>query len=80
MVTAVTDRARGGVGESVVRVDAVPKVTGAFDYASDLRADAMLWGATLRSPYPFARICRMRHTVCTSCPVKCRQPNVPAGS
>ena len=56
MVTTVTDRVRGGVGESVVRVDAIPKVTGAFDYASDLRADGMLWGAVLRSPHPHARI------------------------
>ncbi len=58
MVT-VTDRVRGGVGESAARVDAVPKVTGTFDYASDLRAERMLWGATLRSPYPHARIRRV---------------------
>jgi xanthine dehydrogenase D subunit len=53
---AVAERARGGVGERVGRVDAVPKVTGEFAYASDLWADRMLWGATLRSPYPHARI------------------------
>jgi xanthine dehydrogenase D subunit len=56
MVTTVPSRVRGGVGESAVRVDAIPKVTGTFDYASDLRADGMLWGATLRSPHPHARI------------------------
>ena len=37
-------------------MDAIPKVTGTFDYASDLWADGMLWGATLRSPHPHARI------------------------
>jgi xanthine dehydrogenase D subunit len=46
----------GGVGDRVQRVDAVPKVTGEFAYASDLWADRMLWGATLRSPHPHARI------------------------
>ncbi len=55
----VRGKVRGGVGESAVRVDAVPKVTGTFDYASDLWADGMLWGATLRSPHPHARIRRV---------------------
>jgi CO/xanthine dehydrogenase Mo-binding subunit len=49
-------RRQGGVGESVKRVDGIPKVKGAFEYASDLHRDGMLWGATLRSPYPYARI------------------------
>ncbi len=48
--------ARGGVGESVLRPDGVPKVTGDFAYSSDLWMDDMLWGATLRSPHPRARI------------------------
>jgi CO/xanthine dehydrogenase Mo-binding subunit len=56
MVTTVPSRTRGGVGESVRRVDAIPKVTGTFGYASDLWAEGMLWGATLRSPHPHARI------------------------
>jgi xanthine dehydrogenase D subunit len=47
---------RGGIGDSPVRPDGWAKVAGAFPYASDLRADAMLWGATLRSPHPHARI------------------------
>ena len=38
------------------RVDGIPKVKGEFEYASDLRRDGMLWGATLRSPHPHARI------------------------
>ena len=46
----------GGVGESARRVDGAPKVTGSFVYGSDLHADGMLQGATVRSPYPSARI------------------------
>ena len=38
------------------RADAVPKVTGAFAYSSDLNAAGMLWGQTVRSPHPHARI------------------------
>jgi len=47
---------RGLVGESVQRPDAVDKVKGAFDYASDLVLPGMLVGHTLRSPHPHARI------------------------
>ena len=46
----------GGVGETVRRVDGVPKVTGAFAYGSDLWHERMLGGATLRSPHPHAAI------------------------
>src|ERR671937_2209954 len=46
----------GRVGESVKRVDAIPKVAGEFAYASDLSAAGMLWGHTLRSPHAHARI------------------------
>ena len=45
-----TRKVRGGVGESPLRPDGIPKVTGNFAYASDLHAEGMLWGATLRSP------------------------------
>jgi len=47
---------RGRIGESVLRSDGVPKVKGEFAYASDLEADGMLWGATLRSPHPHAAV------------------------
>jgi xanthine dehydrogenase D subunit len=47
------------VGERAPRVDGVPKATGAFAYGSDLWHDRMLWGATLRSPHPHARIVRL---------------------
>ena len=46
----------GGIGQSERRPDGVPKVTGEFDYSSDLYLDGMLWGATLRSPHPRANI------------------------
>jgi CO/xanthine dehydrogenase Mo-binding subunit len=46
----------GRVGESVRRIDAVPKVTGEFAYSSDLVDAGMLWGHTLRSPHAHALI------------------------
>ena len=46
----------GRVGESVRRVDAIPKVTGEFAYSSDLFEAGMLWGHTLRSPHAHALI------------------------
>src|SRR3954451_2005738 len=47
---------REGVGASVRRPDGVPKVKGEFAYSSDMWAEDMLWGATLRSPHPRARV------------------------
>ena len=44
------------VGESPRRPDGPPKVRGEFEYSSDLKVDGMLWGATVRSPHPHARI------------------------
>ncbi|NBO57054.1 MAG: xanthine dehydrogenase subunit D, partial [Actinobacteria bacterium] len=32
---------------------------GRFEFSSDLHAENMLWGATLRSPHPYARIIRI---------------------
>ena len=45
-----------GVGSSPARPDGKGKVTGEFAYGSDLWMDDMIWGATLRSPHPHARI------------------------
>src|SRR5439155_6989088 len=59
MSSRVMERVRGGVGESVRRVDGVPKVQGRFAYGSDLWAEDMLWGHTVRSPHPHARIVRI---------------------
>src|SRR5438105_2539766 len=47
---------KAGVGQSVPRIDGVPKVRGEFEYASDLHRDGMLFGATVRSPHASARI------------------------
>jgi len=55
--TTVGERTRApGIGESAPRPDGVPKVTGDFAFSSDLWHDRMLWGGTLRSPHPSARI------------------------
>jgi xanthine dehydrogenase D subunit len=50
---------RDGVGASVLRPDGGLKVRGEFAFSSDLWMDGMLWGATLRSPRPHARITRI---------------------
>src|SRR5262249_31715091 len=46
----------GGVGASPRRPDGTLKVTGQFAYGSDLWMEDMIWGVTLRSPHPYARI------------------------
>jgi CO/xanthine dehydrogenase Mo-binding subunit len=46
----------GGIGTSPARPDGTTKVKGEFAFSSDLWADGMLWGATLRSPHPYARL------------------------
>ncbi|MFP3987763.1 xanthine dehydrogenase subunit D [Streptomyces sp. E11-3] len=46
----------GGIGDSPLRPDGTLKVNGEFAYSSDLWAEDMLWGGTLRSPHPYARI------------------------
>jgi len=56
MTQAVRTLQVGRVGELVPRFDAPPKVKGEFAYASDLVVAGMLWGHTLRSPWPHARI------------------------
>ncbi|MGH8987210.1 MAG: molybdopterin cofactor-binding domain-containing protein, partial [Acidimicrobiales bacterium] len=44
------------MGESPARPDGIPKVRGELAFSSDLWMDGMLWGRTLRSPHPAARI------------------------
>ncbi|SFK45520.1 xanthine dehydrogenase D subunit [Amycolatopsis sacchari] len=54
-----TEQATGtasGIGSSPRRPDGIGKVRGEFAYSSDLWHEDMLWGATLRSPHPHARI------------------------
>ncbi|GAA3302051.1 molybdopterin-dependent oxidoreductase [Dactylosporangium vinaceum] len=56
MSSAVKSETAGVIGTSPIRPDGTLKVTGEFAFSSDLWADRMLWGATLRSPHPRARI------------------------
>jgi xanthine dehydrogenase D subunit len=49
-------RVRGGLGEDTERPDGPDKAAGTFPFSSDLSADGMLIGRTLRSPHPHARI------------------------
>ena len=44
------------IGKSTPRVDGVAKVTGQATYTADLPREGVLWGKTLHSPYPHARI------------------------
>lgn len=53
---ATAAKVAGGIGESVARPDGIPKLTGRFEYSSDLHHDDVLWGATLRSPHARAAI------------------------
>ena len=54
--SASTALRHGTLGTSASRPDGVAKVQGGFAFSSDMWADNMLWGATLRSPHPYARI------------------------
>ena len=57
MSTVVRDDVISGrLGDSTLRPDGVAKVQGSFAFSGDLSADGALWGATLRSPHPYARI------------------------
>ena len=47
---------RGPVGQSVLRRDLVPKLTGDAKYAADIQLPGMLYGKILRSPHAHARI------------------------
>ena len=54
--TTQTTTRRDVLGNSALRPDGAAKVSGKFEFSSDLHAENMLWGATLRSPHPYARI------------------------
>ena len=60
--TETVEAVRGGIGVSARRPDGTPKVKGEFAYSSDLWAEGMLWGATVRSPHPRARIRNIDYT------------------
>lgn len=60
MAERVATRQRPGrIGDSVLRPDGVEKVQGAYRFSSDLPLEGALWGATLRSRHPYARIVRL---------------------
>ncbi|ASU84240.1 xanthine dehydrogenase subunit D [Nocardiopsis gilva YIM 90087] len=54
--TDLSSTTKDGVGASPRRPDGTLKVTGEFAYSSDMWMEDMLWGMTLRSPHPHARI------------------------
>ena len=57
MATSSTvNKPRDILGTSALRPDGAHKVQGSFEFTSDMHAENMLWGATLRSPHPYARI------------------------
>jgi xanthine dehydrogenase D subunit len=57
--TTTTAALHGRLGDNVARPDGVPKSQGSFAFSGDLTANGFLWGATLRSPHPYARIVRI---------------------
>ena len=56
------------VGQDAARIDAVAKVTGAAQFAGDLRLPGLTYGRILRSPYAHARIV----TSTPAAPRRCR--------
>ncbi|MCB0950674.1 MAG: molybdopterin-dependent oxidoreductase [Mycobacterium sp.] len=51
-----TDQDQIGIGASRARPDSWAKVRGEYEFAPDAAEAGMLWGVTLRSPHPLARI------------------------
>jgi xanthine dehydrogenase D subunit len=56
VLDVVRGRRTGRIGDSPVRPDGMIKAQGRFAFSSDLPIDGAAWGATLRSPHPYARI------------------------
>jgi len=54
--TVSTPTRAGTLGTNAHRPDGVAKVQGGFAFSSDMWSENMLWGATLRSPHPYAKI------------------------
>ncbi len=50
------------IGQPIPNVDGVAKVTGGALYTADISMPTALWGKTLHSPYPHARILRIDTT------------------
>ena len=47
------------IGKPIPRIEGIKKVTGNAVYTADQNFPGMIWGKTLRSPYPHARILRI---------------------
>jgi CO/xanthine dehydrogenase Mo-binding subunit len=56
------------LGESAPRIDGAEKVTGATEYTNDLEMEGLLWGRSLRSPYPHARIVHLDTSAAAALP------------
>src|SRR5215475_5181677 len=57
------------IGQPVTRIDARVKVTGEAQFSADrMPADGVLFGKTLRSPYPHAEIVRIDTTKAVGLP------------
>ena len=54
--SSTVTKPRDILGNSALRPDGAHKVQGSFEFTSDMHAENMLWGATLRSPHPYAKI------------------------
>jgi xanthine dehydrogenase D subunit len=65
---ATTTGTAGAVGQDAARPDGPAKVSGQFAFASDLWHAEMLWGATLRSPHPRARLRKVDLTTAVAMP------------
>lgn len=68
MKGTTTSRSRDVLGTSALRPDGVAKTQGDFAFSSDYQAENMLWGATLRSPHPYARIVSIDPTAAWNIP------------
>lgn len=49
-------RSSGLIGAAVERPDVRPKLDGSFEFSNDVIVPGMLFGATVRSPYPHAQL------------------------
>lgn len=55
-VSSSASTSGGRLGDSSPRPDGIAKAQGTFSFAGDITAEGCLWGATLRSPHPYALI------------------------
>ncbi len=54
-------------------IDGVEKVTGTARYTADYSLPGMLWGKTLKSPYPHARIVSIDTSAAKALPRRARR-------